>query len=98
VANLIEYRSDTPLQCAVDASAGAQCLIFGMCGIKVELNGDIVVNPHPPKFSPRIGLKGVKIRGTCFDMAANKEDFEVKIGQKVIRSKLGVPVVLKSVP
>jgi hypothetical protein len=97
VANLIEYRSDTPLQCAVDASAGAQCLIFGMCGIKVELNGHLVVNPRPPKFSPMISLKGVKLRGTCFDMAANKNEFEVKVGQKIIRSKVGIPIVIKSV-
>lgn len=96
VANQINYRKDSPLQCAVDAAAGAQGVIFGLCGIKVEPNGDIVVNPHPPKFSPNIGLKGVKIRGTSFNVAANRSDYEVKVGQKIIRSKIGVPVVLKS--
>jgi hypothetical protein len=60
----------------------------------VELNGDIVVNPRPPRFSPSISLKGVKIRGTSFDIAANRSDFEVKVNQKIMRSKIGVPVVL----
>ncbi|PYV09343.1 MAG: hypothetical protein DMG07_23465 [Acidobacteria bacterium] len=94
VANQINYRRETPLQCALDAAAGTQCVIFGMCGVRVELNGDIVVNPHPPKFSPSISLKGVKIRGTSFDIAANRSDFEVKVNQKIMRSKIGVPVVL----
>jgi len=96
VANQIDYRKDTPLQCAMDASAGAQCVVFGMCGIKAEPNGDIVVNPHPPKFSPNISLKNVKIRGTSFEVTANRTGFEVKTGQKVMRSKIGAPVVLKA--
>ena len=96
VANQIEYRKDTPLQCAVDASAGAQCVIFGMCGIRAEPNGDIVVNPHPPKFSPHISLNGVKMRGTRFDITANRSDYEVKVGQKRFRSKTGVPVLLNA--
>src|SRR3989454_185972 len=36
VANQIDYRKDTPLQCALDAAAGAQCVIFGICGIRAE--------------------------------------------------------------
>ena len=95
VSAQIDYRKDTPLQCAVDASAGAQCLIFGMCGVKVESNGDIVVNPHPPKFSPDISLKGVKLRGTRFDITANRNEYEVKVGQKVFRSRTGAPLLLK---
>jgi hypothetical protein len=98
VANQIYYRWDTPLQCALDAAAGTQCVIFGMCGVRVELNGDIVVNPHPPKFSSNINLKGVKILGTSFDVSANRTDFEVKVNQRVIRSKVGVPVVLTKKP
>ena len=53
----------------------------------MELNGDIVVNPHPPKFSSNISLKGVKILGTSFDVSANRTDFEVKVNQRVIRSE-----------
>ena len=62
----------------------------------MELNGDIVVNPHPPKFSPNISLNGVKMRGTRFDITANRNDYEVKVGQKRFRSKTGVPVLLNA--
>ncbi|PYV36560.1 MAG: hypothetical protein DMG06_30445, partial [Acidobacteria bacterium] len=96
VANQIDYRKDTPLQCALDAAAGAQCVIFGICGIRAESGGEIVVNPHPPKFSPNISLEGVNIRGTRFDLTANRNDYEVRVGQKTIRSKIGTPVVLRA--
>ena len=96
VANQIDYRKDTPLQCAIDAAAGAQCVIFGIFGIRAELDGAITVNPLPPKFSPDISLKGVNIRGTRFDVTANRHDYEVKVGQKTIRSKVGTPVVIEA--
>jgi hypothetical protein len=67
-----------------------------MFGVKVEFNGDITIDPKPPKFSPNITLKGVKIPGTSFDIAAARDDFEVKVGQKTIRSKIGIPVVLRA--
>jgi len=94
VANQIDYRKDTPLQCAMDAAAGAQCVIFGICGIRAETSGEITVNPHPPKFSPNISLNGVSIRGTRFDLTANRNDYEVRVGQKTIRSKIAAAVVL----
>jgi glycogen debranching enzyme len=94
VANQIDYRKDTPLQCAMDAAAGAQCVIFGICGIRAETSGEITVNPHPPKFSPNISLNGVSIRGTRFDLTANRNDYEVGVGQKTIRSKIAAAVVL----
>jgi hypothetical protein len=95
VANQIDYRKDTPLQCAMDAAAGAQCVIFGIGGIRVEPPGcEIVINPHPPKFSPEISLKGVNIRGTHFDVIANRNDYEVRVGSKTLRSKVGTPVVI----
>jgi len=96
VANQIDYRRDTPLQCAMDAAAGAQCVIFGMCGIKAEPNGDVTISPHPPEFSPSLRLSGVKLRGFNFDVKANRSDFEVEMGKKVIRSKIGTPVVLRA--
>mgnify|MGYP003344925615 CR=1 FL=1 len=33
VANAVEYRKDTPLQCTIDGAAGAQCILFGLLGI-----------------------------------------------------------------
>lgn len=95
VANQIEYRRDTPLQNAFDASCGTQCIIFGMFGVKVDFNGDITVDPKPPKWSPRISLSGVKIRGTTFDVSVDATQYTVRTGQKTLRSKLGVPLLLK---
>jgi hypothetical protein len=79
----------------MDAAAGAQCVIFGIGGIRVEPPGrEIVINPHPPKFSPEVSLKGVNIRGTHFDVIANRNDYEVRVGSKTLRSKVGTPVVI----
>jgi hypothetical protein len=96
VANQIDYRHETPLQCAVDAAAGAQGMIFGMCGIKMEPNGDIVVNPRPPKFSPQISLKKLKIRGRNIDIIADHRRYEVKVDGQSRSSTIGVPVVIPS--
>jgi hypothetical protein len=93
-ANEIEYREDTPLQCAIDASSGAQCVIFGMCGVRVEPNGDVVLNPHPPRFSPQISLKGLKIRGHNIDLVADRERYEVRVDGRRISSTVGAPVVI----
>jgi hypothetical protein len=92
VANQIEYRRDTPLQCAIDASAGAQCVIFGMCGVRVEPNGDIVVNPRPPRFSPQINLQGLRIRGRKIDIAADRGRYEVSVDGRRLSSTVGKPV------
>jgi hypothetical protein len=97
VANFIGYRFDTPLQSAFDATAGAQSIIFGIFGVKVNVNGDITINPHTPSFSPNISLKGLKIRGSVVDITANLTDFTVKINGKTFRSKIGAPIVSSSV-
>ncbi|HEY7302986.1 MAG TPA: hypothetical protein VH601_02640 [Bryobacteraceae bacterium] len=94
VANQIEYRRDTPLQCAIDASAGAQCIIFGMCGVRVEQNGDVVVNPRPPRFSPQINMNGLKIRGHTIDMEAGRGRYEVRVDGRRISGTVGTPVVI----
>ena len=97
VANFIGYRFDTPLQSAFDATAGAQSIIFGIFGVKVNVNGDITINPHTPSFSPNISLEGLKIRGSVIDITANLTDFTVKINGKTFRSKIGAPIVSSSV-
>jgi hypothetical protein len=94
VANQIEYRRDTPLQCALDASAGAQCVVFGMCGVRVEPNGDVVVNPRPPRFSHQISLKGLKIRGRSIDIEADRGRYEVVVDGRRISPTVGKPVVI----
>ncbi|MEP7257411.1 MAG: hypothetical protein ABI687_03465 [Flavitalea sp.] len=93
VANFIGYRADTPLQSAFDASAGAQCVIFGIFGVKVTVDGDIIVNPHTPSFSPDISLKGLKIRGSVIDITANLKNFTVTIDNKTYHSPIGSPII-----
>jgi hypothetical protein len=94
VANQIEYRKDTPLQCAVDAAAGAQCILFGMFGIQVNPKGHVTVNPAPPSYSPSIELRGVRLRGLTFDVRADRGGFEVRTSARTLRSKTGTAVQL----
>jgi len=92
VANQIEYRKDTPLQNDIAAGAGAQCIIFGMFGVKLALDGTITINPKVPAWSPQVALKGLKLRGSCLDITASRHDFTVTIGKRVLRSTIGTPV------
>ncbi len=92
VANQIEYRKDTPLQNDIAAGAGAQCIIFGMFGVKLAMDGAITVNPKVPAWSPQVALKGLKLRGATLDITASRHDFTVTIGKRVLRSPLGTPV------
>jgi len=96
VANNIDYRHDSPLINAIDALAGAQCIIFGMFGIEVEFNGNIIINPHPPTFSPEITLTGLKIRGVNIDILVKNREYEVRIDNKVISSKVGIPILFQA--
>jgi len=94
VANQIDYRRDTPLQCTMDASAGAQCVIFGICGVRVEPHGEVILNPRPPQFSPQISLNGLKIRGHNIDLVADRGRYEVRVNGRKISSAVGTPVII----
>jgi len=94
VANNMDYRRDTPLQCSIGAVAGAQAIIFGMFGVAVQPNGDVVVNPQPPTFSPRIRLTGLRIRGQVVDISANRSTYSVKVNGRTIKSRIGAPVTI----
>jgi len=92
VANQIEYRKDTPLQNAIDAGAGAQCIIFGMFGVNLEMDGTVTINPKLPSWAPQASLKGLKLRGSSIDISATGQEFTVRVGNRVIPSKIGTPV------
>jgi len=92
VANQVEYRHDTPLQNAFDATVGAQCIIFGMFGVRVEPSGEIVVDPRPPGFSPEMRLTGLRIRGVAADISAGPDRYEVIWNGNSVTSQIGVPV------
>ena len=92
VANQIEYRKDTPLQNAFDAGAGTECIIFGMFGVSLEMDGTITINPRMPSWSPQASLKGLKLRGSNMDISAVGHEFTVRVGDRVLRSNMGTPV------
>jgi hypothetical protein len=96
VANAMDYRRDTPLQCSIGAVAGAQAVIFGMFGVSVTPDGDITVNPQPPPWSPEISLSGLTIRGCTMDIRANRRSYEVIANGQVIRSRRGAAVMLQA--
>lgn len=92
----MDYRKDTPLQNTIGAIAGAQCIIFGMFGIEVKFNGDIIINPHPPTFSPSISLRKLIIRGHNINISVRRRTYKVKIDNRIIKSKIGIPIIVQS--
>lgn len=89
VANEMDYRRDTPLQCALDGAAGAQAILFGMFGLRVEPDGTVVFRPQPPAFSPRIALRGLILRGRTFDAVVANERCTVTSGSRRWRAGVG---------
>lgn len=94
VADRMDYRKDTPLQCTLDGAAAAQCLIFGLFGVEPQWDGGIRICPHPPRFAPEIALEGLRLRGQVLDIAVKDGQYEVKTGGRTIRSKVGQAVVV----
>jgi hypothetical protein len=89
VANQVEYRRDTPLQSDISAPAGAQCIIFGLFGVKVQATGDVLIEPKTLQWSPQTKLRGLKIRGESIDIVVDGTNFEVKVGARTLRAKIG---------
>jgi hypothetical protein len=95
VADRMEYRKDTPLQCMVDGVAVAQCVIFGVFGIAARFEGGIVIRPYPPTFAPRMTLRAVRLRGATFDVQVGDGQFEVRSNGAVCRARVGQAVLLE---
>jgi hypothetical protein len=95
VANHLDYRKDTPLQCDIGSIAGAQAIIFGMFGVQAEFDGSLRIDPHPPKFAPRIELQGLRLRGHVLDITVDGGQYEVREGDRSIRAKVGQPVAVR---
>lgn len=96
VANSIDYRKDTPLQCTIDGVAVAQGIIFGMFGVSAQFNGDIVVDPHPPSFISRMALRNLRLREITMDIAVDDKGFRVVSGNSSIQSQVSVPVLIRA--
>jgi hypothetical protein len=94
VADQMDYRKDTPLQCAFDSVAVAQCVIFGLVGIEARFDGSIVICPHPPEFASRVALHGVKLHGATFDVIVEGSHFEVRTHGRSVRAPVGMAILL----
>lgn len=89
VANSVDYRRDTPLQCTFDGVAIAQGIIFGMFGAQAEFNGDVVFKPHAPAFASKIQLEGLRLRGVQFSIAADTDGFTVTANGQTAKAASG---------
>ena len=94
VANDINYRKDTPLQSTIGGTAGAQCIIFGMFGIRAEIDGRLCIDPHPPGIAPNISLHGLKLRGHVLDIDVQGDKYEVREGSNRLSASVGQPIVV----
>lgn len=94
VANYIDYRHDTPLQCTVGGVAGAECIIFGMLGIQCSSGGEITVDPHCPSFCKYIKAEGLKIRDKVIDVTVYENEFTVICDHREYKSMTGMPVLI----
>ncbi|MBN2292402.1 MAG: hypothetical protein JXM70_08255 [Pirellulales bacterium] len=94
VAERIDYRHDTPLQCTIDGVTVAQAIIFGMFGIDAQFDGSILVSPRSPAFASKISLKGVKLRGIVFDIDVDDNEFKITSSGKTISVPVGRTVLI----
>ena len=95
MANAIDYRQDTPLQSDIDSACLAQCILFGILGVDVSLEGTITINPHRTSLSQKLGLTGLKIRRKTIDIAVDGDKFSVTVNNKIFSSTISNPVIIK---
>jgi hypothetical protein len=89
VADAIDYRKDTPLQCMVDGAAVAQGIIFGVFGVRAEFDGGVVFKPHVPEFAGKVSLNDLRLCGETFSIEANGDCYSVSTHGKTARAKMG---------
>jgi hypothetical protein len=89
VADRMDYRKDTPLQCTIDGADLAQAMIFGMFGVCAEFNGDIRIDPHPPAFASSIQLRGLRLRDRVLDIVVDNGEYEVFCNGGSLRAQIG---------
>ena len=94
-ADTIRYREETPLQCDIGSLAGAQCVIFGIFGIRSEFDGSVNIKPNQPSFANYLSLKGVKLCNQVFDVEMNKGIYHVTSQGKTFKAKVGQTIRVK---
>jgi hypothetical protein len=96
VADKIDYRRDTPLQCTIDGAAVAQGVIFGLFGIQAEFNGDIRIDPRPSSLAAKMDLQNIRLRGHVLDIAIDGSEYEVRDGEHKLRAPIGQAILLRN--
>jgi hypothetical protein len=94
VANYIDYRQHTPLQCTIGGVTGAQCIIFGLMGVNVSFDGTVTVRPTMPKFARETSLTGLKIAGKTIDIHCDPTGVTVLCGGKETKNAYGQTIVI----
>ncbi|MDD2706576.1 MAG: hypothetical protein PHV34_01100 [Verrucomicrobiae bacterium] len=92
VAARMDYRRDTPLICDIDGVTGAQSIIFGLFGVRMNEKRSVAIHPQAPSFSPTVALRGLKLGGMEMDIVANGKTFTVHAGRKKMNSPDGKPL------
>lgn len=95
VANYIDYRKNTPLQNAIGGAAASSTVIFGIFGVQVNDEFEIIINPNPPEFAQDMELKGLHLANRVLDITVKGSNYQVKSEDgKIIRSVVGKAVKL----
>jgi hypothetical protein len=95
VANYVEYRHDTPLQCTVGGVAGAQLILFGLFGLRVGMDGSVAIRPCLPEWAGQAQLRGLRICGCVVDICVSSNGaFKVTAGGKRYAAPPGEAVFL----
>jgi len=94
VANSVDYRKDTPLQCTLDGATVAQCIIFGLFGVSVDAEGTLTVCPNKTSLAERVVLKGLRVRGHTLDIVCGRDTFQVVSDGETITRPYGERVTL----
>ncbi len=95
VADKEDYRHDTPLQCTLDGSTGAQGIIFGLFGVKPNFDGSVSVSPHLPAFTKQMALRGLKMRGKTMDIEVEGNRFRVETDAATQEGDIGQTNVIR---
>ena len=95
-ANCKDYRHDTPLQCTLDGAAAAQCIIFGVFGVKACPDGEVVIRPSRLPFASNLALKGLKVHGCSIDVCLDGGRYEVRLGDRNVKAAVGEAVVVST--
>lgn len=94
VANYVDYRQDTPLQCTIGSIAGAQFVLFGIFGISAQADGTVSVCPHLPAFGSRMELRNIRLRGRVFTVSLTADGYTVTEGDSKQNAPYGETVRL----